>query len=834
MEASSPEGVPPPDQATASYQGGGGAAGEPGEAQGALGRFELRAVLGEGSFGRVYRAFDPVLDREVALKVPTFPAGRPDLTERFLREARAAARLRHPNIVAVFETGQADGRFYIASELVAGQPLSARLAAERPDVRRAVEWVRSLALALHYAHEEGVVHRDVKPANIMLDGRGRVQLMDFGLAKRLDPAAPIPLAGEDEAGPADAGPADAGLTREGSVLGTPAYMAPEQARGDLEAVGPHSDQYSLGVVLYELLTGKRPFRGPLARLRRRVADPGLEPAPPQELNPEVPPALGAVCLKALAKAPGRRYASAADFAVDLQRWLNGQPVSAWRRPRPPRPAARRWGSPRRLAWALAGLVAVLAAAGTAAYFIRLWTRLDEAAEAAAAAAEEAKRQALAKDCDLARERGLRLRAEGRTNDGLLWLARSFALAADLADERRLRAAAGGLGEDDWPLPSPPGLAGEARRGWRLAGSLLLGLRLDQVADLGPYASRLPHGGPARSTGFAADGRVLSAGRGPGLRDASTGEPFGPPEAEGACVFGPDGRRAVCMGTVWTVLDLTRGAALGPRHNQDWALGGAAFSPDGARLVVWWRERRGDRPPLAQVWDPLTVQPRSRAVSLTGLEHHRGPAVVLVSADGKTVASLAHERAALWDFEATDRGGVPVRSIRPVQGSGRPLPGRVTGLAFHPDGRRLAVSTGAEVRLLDPETLEGDLLLEAPGVMEMQFSPDGRQLLARGADGFRLWDVRLGRPVGLPLQQLKGVARVQFRPDGRQILTAADGDARLWPNPLVAADQRGPAALLWAEATTGHALTAEGDVRPLTVAERAERRSRFEQQVGWAP
>jgi hypothetical protein len=295
---------PPASAATPRVRSEGPNAGPP--ALGRIGRFELRAVLGQGTFGRVYRAYDSQLERLVALKVPKFGSDEPHLVERFLEEARAAARLRHPNIVAVFESGQAGDDYYIASELVEGKPLSAHLLKGGLNFQQAARWVRDLATGLAFAHEAKVVHRDIKPANILIDRQGRPQLTDFGLAKRV---------GED-----------ATRTADGTVLGTPAYMAPEQARGDLAAVGPHSDQYSLGVVLYELLTGRRPFDGsPHVILAQVVVD---EPPPPSRFRAGIPRDLEAICLKAMAKEPARRYGSAADLAADLERFLAGEPVRA--------------------------------------------------------------------------------------------------------------------------------------------------------------------------------------------------------------------------------------------------------------------------------------------------------------------------------------------------------------------------------------------------------------------------------------------------------------------------------------------------------------------------
>jgi serine/threonine protein kinase len=266
-----------------------------------VGRFEVRAVLGRGSFGQVYRAFDPLLGREVALKVLKRALGDPDALQQRQREARAVARLRHQNIVAVFEDGLNDGDYFIVSELIKGQPLSTLIAEAVIAPRRAVIWVRELARALAYAHLEGLVHRDVKPANILIDDRDRTQIIDFGLAYHVG---------------------EATRTASRTPVGTPAYMAPEQAGDDAKAVGPLSDQYSLGVVLYELLTRRRPFEGePQAILNQLQRD---DPPPPRKLNPKIHPDLDAICLKAMARRPADRYPDLAKLASDLGQWL---PVS---------------------------------------------------------------------------------------------------------------------------------------------------------------------------------------------------------------------------------------------------------------------------------------------------------------------------------------------------------------------------------------------------------------------------------------------------------------------------------------------------------------------------
>jgi serine/threonine protein kinase len=275
---------------------------------GRLGRFEILEELGQGSFGHVFRARDPDLGRTVAIKV--LRAGRlasREEIDRFLREARSAARLQHAGLVALYETGQTeDGVFFLVEEFIQGETLAARLRAGRIGPRQAAELVAAVADALDYAHRHGVIHRDVKPSNIQLDADGRPHLMDFGLAKHETDETP--------------------MTLDGQVIGTPAYVSPEQARGESRQVDGRADVYSLGVVLYELLTGERPFRGNRQMLLLQVLHD--EPRPPRQLNDKAPRDLETICLKALAKAPGRRYATAQELAVDLRRYLRGEPIRA--------------------------------------------------------------------------------------------------------------------------------------------------------------------------------------------------------------------------------------------------------------------------------------------------------------------------------------------------------------------------------------------------------------------------------------------------------------------------------------------------------------------------
>lgn len=315
-----------------------------------IAQFKLLEPLGEGRFGTVWLARDTKLDRLVALKLPRRGQLDPDTAELFVREARAAAQLDHANIVGVHEIGRDDDVMYIATQYVRGETLADWLRRERPTPREAAELCARIADTLHVAHQAGIVHRDVKPGNIMIDAAGEPHVMDFGLASR-------------ETG-------EITMTLDSQIFGTPAYMPPEQARGESERADARSDLYSVGVILYEMLTGVLPFQGNVRMLLHQVLH--VEPRRPRSLNDRVPRDLEMICLKAMSKEPAWRYPSAGALADDLRRFLSGLSVHARRAGW----AARAWlwcRRPKRVTEAgmalavIVGLQALLAACGAVIY-----------------------------------------------------------------------------------------------------------------------------------------------------------------------------------------------------------------------------------------------------------------------------------------------------------------------------------------------------------------------------------------------------------------------------------------------------------------------------------
>jgi serine/threonine protein kinase len=320
-----------------------------------IGRFDLIARLGVGGFGTVWKARDRELDRLVAIKIPRRGQLSPHEIDQFFREARTAAQLRHPNIVPIHEVGRDGDSLFIVSDFVRGVTLSDWLTGHRPDTLEIIDLCVPIAAALQHAHEHGVVHRDLKPQNILIDEHKSPYITDFGLAKR-------------EVG-------EITMTVDGQILGTPRYMSPEQAGGQGHWTDRRTDIYSLGVMLFEMLTGELPFRGSAQmQIHQRLT----EDAPdPRKLNRHVPRDLATICLKCLEREPGRRYSTAAAVADELARFRRGEPIDARPISRPARLA--RWARRKPMVATTAALTIFLAIAGPIAALLieRQRNRLEE-------------------------------------------------------------------------------------------------------------------------------------------------------------------------------------------------------------------------------------------------------------------------------------------------------------------------------------------------------------------------------------------------------------------------------------------------------------------------
>src|SRR6266536_1178331 len=280
------------------------------ELLGELGDYELLEEVGRGGQGVVFRARQKSLNRTVALKVISLGqwASKAHL-KRFRREAEAAASLEHPGIVPIHEVGERDGSCYFSMKFIEGGQLDEVVRRTPMSLRQAAELIAKVARTVHYAHEHGILHRDIKPGNILLDAKGEPQLTDFGLARLIE--------------------SESTVTRTREVLGTPSYMAPEQALGNNAAISSATDVYGLGAVLYQLLTGQPPFAGGTTYETIKLLL-ETEPRQPRLLNPKVDRDLSTICLKCLEKDPNRRYSSALALAEDLERWLKHEPIQARR------------------------------------------------------------------------------------------------------------------------------------------------------------------------------------------------------------------------------------------------------------------------------------------------------------------------------------------------------------------------------------------------------------------------------------------------------------------------------------------------------------------------
>ena len=769
-----------------------------------FGDYELQSELARGGMGVVYKARQISLNRTVALKmILTGQLASAQEVQRFQMEARAAAALDHPNIIPIYEVGEHDGQQFFSMKLIEGGSLSQRIPQFVHDPKSAARVLAAVARAVHFAHQRGILHRDLKPANVLLDPELNPYVMDFGLAKRVEE--------------------DSGLTQSGTVVGTASYMPPEQASGQTKYLTTASDTYSLGAILYEMLTAHPPFKGEtvLSTLMKVRND---EPEPPQKLNPRVDRDLATICLKCLEKEPAKRYASAEALADDLGRWMKGEPIAA--RPATARERFVKWVRRRPAAAALIGvsIIAALALLGGGLWYnAQLRVERDRATKAAA----EAEKQSLD--------------ARRRLADSLLAQGNALCLAGRFLE-----------GEDRY---------GDARKILTELGESTL---LAEVGLFEAYErSALPvrtlsgHKEIVQSVAISQDGRLALSGSGDKtLRswEVPTGrvlQTFVGHESTVNCVVLLLGEQQVLSGSsdstvkLWDVAtgrevrtfrghtesvssvaaagkfvlsgsadktmklwDMATGQELRTFTGHKERVSSIALSFDGKLALS------GGRDMTLRLWDVATGQ---EVRTFTGYTPHFVSSVAL-SFDGKLALSGDVLNAIrLWDV-ATGR------EVRTFNGH----TSLVTSVAFlESNGRRACsgswdktlrmwdVDTGRELRTFSghaaPVTSisvarnmffgmgrfalsgshDGTLKLWSTQRREVRlltgdtgpvaFSPDGRLALMAGSNsGLRVWDLATGQEVRAPFSGHKCTACAAFSLDGKLVLAASpDKSLRLW-------------------------------------------------------
>jgi eukaryotic-like serine/threonine-protein kinase len=732
--------------------------------------YDVLERVGGGGQGEVYRARQHRPERIVAMKMlPAGPVGRERLA-RFRAEADAVARLQHPNVVQIHAVGEQDGRPYLVLEFCAGGALADHLAGAPQPPRDAAALVETLARAIHTAHEAGVVHRDLKPQNVLLAADGTPKIADFGLAKRFD---------------------DSGPTQTLAVLGTPAYMAPEQAAGETKSVGPAADVYALGAILYELLTGRPPFQAATSlEMLERVK--GEDPISPRRLRRGTPRDIETICLKCLQKEPARRYRSAAELAEDLRRFQVGEPIRARRAPAGQR--ILRWVR-RRRAVAVPSLICLITVFVAAAVVFR-------SEPPAAAPAGRADRPA---------------EAAGRRRDYVAGILRADQLWKDRPKECEEALAA---------LRDDPDLSGLRDFEWYYLWARCH-FRLIHRVDVGAAvtAAELAPDGRLLATGTA-DGTVALWDVGTWSKTAVLSACAGPMNA---LAFSPDGGLLACGGSTAgrgqaSLFSLAAGEKIRDLQGRPGRITGLAFSPDAATLAtcgsagpgaedksefrLWdvktgGLESRVEHPQAGQeflscaslgehaamgehvalgdsdgyVWKYLwRGSPNSLAPLVRGCFANGGDNVQCLRANGNWPGNfLAHGTSygrVCLGYEGIG-GGLTI-----LQSQGAP----VRSVEFGPNWLAAGDEAG-RIRVWGCETRKLKACVQAPDgeVRALKLLPDGRTLVSGGGDGvLNVWDVgdatdecrrtAHGEPNANLLKEAWAVA---FSPDGRTLASAGD-------------------------------------------------------------
>ncbi|WP_422926993.1 WD40 repeat domain-containing serine/threonine-protein kinase [Singulisphaera sp. PoT] len=671
--------------------------------------YEILESLGEGGMGLVYKARQIALNRLVALKVVR---GDPDkLASRFQIEAEAVAQLQHPNIVQIYDVGWREGRPYLGLEFIDGGSLEARLGGKPQPAREAAEMVQTLASAMDYAHTRGIIHRDLKPSNILLTRLGVPKITDFGVAKRVE--------------------LNDHQTRDGDLVGTPSYMAPEQASGYGELAGPPTDVYSLGVILYEMLTGRPPHYAPTA-METLILVSIQEPVPPRRLQPRIPVDLERITLKCLEKEPAKRYPTALALSEDLGRYLRGEPILARQIPWTER--VWRWSRRRPALASLLGVALLSLIAGSIAavqYNAMLHQFNDNLHEV---------------NSDL--QATLLL---AQQNERSAERAKSEALANANAEAVQRRQAEQSLyfshialAESEWRNNNVAGAEVLLEKCLPASG------RTDLRGWEWYYLRKLSHADLLTLKGcrdwvhcvaYSADGERIVAG---------SGIPYHLP--------GTDPFRTPGDLLVW---EAATGKLMGPLDGHKGAIWSVAYSPDNR----WIASACADGEVI--VWDARTFKAvhRLEGIPIEAIS-------VTFSPDSKTVAVLNSKTLRLWKFRTSQ----PPSETDAFHGA--------CSVTYRPDGSSLAVGDGGStVSLLDPVTCSVLRVFrgEQGTIRSLAFSTDGHSLCAANESGsVTIWDVNTGQLRREIRGHVGETTSVAYSPKGDKIATSsADQTVRIW-------------------------------------------------------